>query len=195
MLLKSDDGKEFELAIIQDRLPEVHDGHGDDEIATVSFRVATDDVEWEETSPMLATHELHALAEWLEAVSRGGDAGEAEIDLLGPGLNFQIVKATPGQTRLRVKFFLADRPEEFDVDAETTEAKHIDLKLDSESLASAAAQLRKDLEDFASAPKDDITGEEDLGMISSPDPTLGLVDGESAEPPGAGDGEDNAGNR
>ena len=61
----------------------------------------------------------------------------------------------------------------------------------------ALRQLRADIEQFAGemALKDDLEGDEDLGLIAEPEEHLGLVDDERAEPPGAGSGEDNAGRR
>jgi hypothetical protein len=194
MLLKSEDGKEFELAIIADRLPEAQDGSGDDEIPTVSFRVATEEQEWEETSPHLGSQELHGLLEWLESVG-AGEPSDAEVDVLGSELNFQVVKDQGEHVHLRIRFHLEDRPEEFAVDADTSEARHVDLKLRREAVRMAAASLREDLEGFDGAAKDDLEGEEDPGMIAAPDADLAMIDGESEEPPGAGDGEDNAGRR
>lgn len=210
MLLKGDDGKEFELAIIADRLPEAQDGFGDDETATISFRVATEDVEWEETAPGLGVHALHALAEWLEHVAEGpdsltdrgeGDPGQSvapmdtEIDLLEPELNFQVVKDLGEKVHLRVRFHLEDRPDEMVLDADTPEARHVDLKLPREMIRMAVTQLRADLEEFGAPMKDDLEGDEDLGLISTPDADLDIVDRELPYPPGAGEGEDNAGNR
>ena len=43
MLLKSEDGPEFELAIIEDRFDDPQDGFGDAGWLTLAFRVATED--------------------------------------------------------------------------------------------------------------------------------------------------------
>jgi hypothetical protein len=211
MLLKSDDGKEFELALIADRLPEAQDGFGDDHSATLSFRVATDDDEWEEESPELNLHEVRALREWLDAVG-SGEPELTEIDLLEPELNFQVVKDFGENVRLRIRFHLQDRPDEFNVDAETV-ARHVDLTLPRESIRAAAAQLEKDLADLTGPDKDDLTASEDTGpgaLPASPqaeastpggedsglaDLGEGPLDQRTSYPPGAGDGEDNAGNR
>ncbi len=213
MLLRSEDGKEFELALIADRLPEAQDGFGDDHAATVSFRVATEDDEWEETSPEFNLHEIRGLRDWLDAVG-SGKPEEAEIDLLEPELNFQVVKDFGDRVRMRVRFHLAERPDEFEVDA-ATDARHVDLEIARENIRAAAAQLEQDLIDITGGTKDDTTASEDEGpgaMPSEPEARastpageekgmVGLGDGpttldrESPEPPGAGEGEDNAGNR
>lgn len=194
MLLKSLDGKEFELAVIQDRLPESHDGYGDDETPTVSFRVATDDVEWEETAPHLGMHELRNLQAWLESVVEGSPS-EAEIDILENELNFKVLKDHGKEVHIRVAFHLEDRPEEFAIDAGTPEARHVDLKLPREVLASAVAQLKTDIEAAAATMKDDIDGSEDLGNVRPGDGDGGFIDRVDDEPAGAGTGEDNAGER
>src|SRR5262245_51262504 len=114
MLLKGNDGKEFELAVIPDRVAEAQDGFGDDEAATVAFRVATEDQQWEETSPSLGIYELQTLAEWLDSVA-GGDPSEPEIDLLEPELNFQVLRQSADEVSLRIRFHLHERPEQFEM--------------------------------------------------------------------------------
>jgi hypothetical protein len=194
MLLKSDDGKEFELALIADRLTEAQDGFGDDRAATVSFRVATEDVEWEETAEELNLHELRALREWLNAVADGAP-DMAEIDLLQPELNFQVVRDMGERVRLRIHFHLEGRPEEFQTDAPTDEASHVDIELPKDALRIAATQLDADLGDLESPPKDDITAVEDIGPGVMHGDAQITLDQESPEPQGAGEGEDNAGEK
>ncbi len=193
ILLESTDGKEFELALLIDRLPESQDGFGDDETATVSFRVQTNDDEWEETSPSVNLHELHTLAEWLEGVAMQ-TPGFGEIDLLAPELNFQVLRQHPDEVTVRVRFHLADRPPEMAVDADTTEASRVDLKLSPRSMQAAAAQLRSELAELVGSDKDDTDASTPPSMIRPADPDLALINDEKPYPPGAGEGEDNAGN-
>lgn len=192
MLLKSQDGSEFELGLIEDRLPDIQDGIGDATALTVTFRVASADESWEETSPCLNTFEFANLAEWLEAVAEPPserDQGEvAELDLLEPELNFQVIRDEGDEVVLRVGFHLEDRPEEFDVDTPTDEAEHVDLRVTREHLRIAASQLRSDLEsigratsgepgiagDQGTALKDDLLGEGELGEVRPPTDDLGL---------------------
>lgn len=178
MLLKSRDGKEFELALIADRLPEMQDGLGDDEIATVSFRVATEQEEWEETAPVLEVRGLKTLAMWLGSVATG-EPSMAEVELLEPELTFKVLKENDREVQLRVSFHIDDRPEEFVLDADTTEARHIDLKLRRDSIRVAAEQLQSDIEALASSLKDDLDASEDFSGMSVPREDMG---GLMAEP-------------
>ena len=201
MLLQGRDGSEFELGLIEDRLPEIQDGFGDAGMVTLSFRVATPDESWEETSPCLNTFEIENLAEWLESVARPVDALDttgdaAELDLLEPELNFTIVRDLGSEVVLRVGFHLEDRPEEFQVDTQTDEAQHVDLRVSRKHLRIAAAQLREDIESLGRphaggmstsvggerAPlKDDILGEAELGEVRPPEDDLGLAPREVPE--------------
>jgi hypothetical protein len=171
MLLKSEDGKEFELALIADRLPDPQDGFGDSTDATISVRVATNEEEWEETAPCLNLYEIHTLADWLDAVAGGGSGGgggDGEVDILESDLNFKVVKDHGDWVVIRVRFKLEDRPQEYSVDAETTEASHVDLKLRRSLLRGAVVQLRSDLRDFELPAKDDLSGDEEV-MAESDD--------------------------
>jgi hypothetical protein len=200
MLLKGDNGNEFELAFSRDSLPDVQDGTGDAGFATVNFRVATEEEEWEENAPCLNMFEFTNLAEWLESVG-GARGDEAEMELLQPELRFAVVKelkglAGEGRVTIRIGFHLPDRPDEFGVDAETDEASHVDITMPRGEVLVAAAALRSNLNALKLVNlKDDIMGDEDAGLLGGPDDDLNLVDGVSSEPPGAGDGEDNAGER
>ncbi|MBY0398450.1 MAG: hypothetical protein K2X91_18540 [Thermoleophilia bacterium] len=200
MLLKDDNGNEFELTFSRESLPEMQDGAGDSGFATVNFRVATEDDEWEENAPCLNMFEFTNLAEWLESVG-GAQGDEAEMELLQPELRFAVVKnmkglGGEGKVTIRVGFHLPDRPDEFDVDASTDEASHIDITMPRGEVLVAAASLRSNLQALHLVNlKDDILGDEDPGVLGAPDDDLNLVDRVTPEPPGAGDGEDNAGNR
>jgi hypothetical protein len=194
MLLKGDDEKEFELALIPERLTDTQDGFGDAAALTASFRVATADDSWEETSPCLNTFEFRNLAEWLTAVADGtGD--EAEMELLEPELRFAVVKDHGDRLTLRIGFQLEGRPEEFEVDS-PTDVRRVDLRLTRERIRTAAEQLRADLAAIGEGGKDDIDGAEDLGQVRPADDDLNMIDRIEPDPPmGAGDGVDNAGER
>jgi hypothetical protein len=180
MLLKGEEGNEFELALIEDRLADVQDSYGDTGYATISFRVATSDEEWEETAPCLNLFEVKNLAEWLDSVAKDpsvritGD--EAEMELLEPELVFKVVKDTGEYVTLRVGFHLDGRPEEMGVDAETDEAARVDLRLTREQIRVGVEALRRDLEQVDKPMKDDLTGDEDLGEVRPPEANLGLGD-------------------
>src|SRR5438477_11393730 len=90
MLLKSDDGAEFELALIEDRFPQIQDDANDSTYLTLSFRVAAGDETWEETAPMVNIFELNTLQEWLSAVGNGSP-DIPELELLEPELRFSII--------------------------------------------------------------------------------------------------------
>lgn len=193
MLLTGDDGTEFELGLIAERLADLQDDEGDDTALTLSFRVATPDEEWEESAPCLNLFEVTNLAEWLEGVI--GERPEVpELELLEPDLRFSIVGDGGKAVTLRIGFHNADRPEEMGVDAET-EADHVDIKLDRAQIRAAVAQLRSDLAELNLDHREDLSGEGDLAQVPEPDEDLNMIDGISAKPPFAGDGEDNAGNR
>lgn len=194
MLLSGRNGNEFELGLTRERLTDVQDGFGDSGWATVTWRAATDDDSWEESSPCVNRYELVNLVEWLESVA-GEEGDSSSVDLLCAELRFSVVNRTAKGLTLRIDFHLPDRPEEYNVDSET-DASAIDILLDRKGIAAAAASLRATLDAAASEPpKDDLLGERDLGIVSEPDPMLSIVDSIEPEPPGAGVGEDNAGNR
>lgn len=172
MLLKSEDGKEFELALIDEPIPDPQDGFGDVDAVVISFRVATPDDDWEETSPSINLFEIDGLASWLESVG-SGTHDDAEIDLLGPELNFQVVKDAGDWVQLRIRFRLEDRPEEMGVDAETTEARHVDLKLSRQAIRSAVASLRADIRGSRTPMKDDLEGERDDAGVRPPGTEVG----------------------
>lgn len=200
MILRGNNGNEFELAFTRETVPETQDGFGDDTWATVNFRVATQEDEWEETAPCLNLFEFTNLAEWLEALAaRKGDdddVGEvSEVELLQPELKFSVTEQSGDQLTIRVWFHLSNRPEEFTVDASTDEAEFVDLHIAHQALGGIAASLRADLDRLAKPPKDDLQGESDSGAMGLPDDDLSMVDDVQANPPGAGEGEDNAGER
>lgn len=181
MLLKSEDGKEFELSLIDEPLADPQDGFGDVDAMVIAFRVATGDEDWEETAPSINTFELDTLADWLDSVASGSH-DEAEVDLLGPELNFQVVKDTRDWVQIRIRFRLDDRPEEMAMDAETTEARHVDLRLTREAIAAGAARLREELRESRSEPKDDLSGERGDAGIRPPTAELGLDANSEVDP-------------
>jgi hypothetical protein len=200
MLIRGQNGNELELGFTRESLPDVQDGTGDEGWATVNVRVATSDQEWEENAPCLNLFEFVNLAEWLESIA--GDRGdEPEVELLQPEMRFSVVKVAAGgggegSVTIRVNFDLADRPEEFNVDAPTDEADHVDLRIPRGEARTAAAALRANLRELKiDNLKDDIDGSHDSGQLGQPDGDLNLIDSITPDPPGAGDGEDNAGNR
>ncbi len=193
MLLFGDDGTEFELGLIEDRLEDTQDDFGDDTALTLSFRVATPNEQWEETAPCINTFELTNLAEWLEGICRN-QPEMPELELLDPELKFSIVGDRGSSVTIRIDFHLADRPEEYGVDA-PTDVDHVDIKLDRAQVRAAVAQLRSDLHDLNLNHKDDLKDEADMGQIQAPAEDLNMIDEIMDHPPNAGSGEDNAGNR
>ncbi|HYE63365.1 MAG TPA: hypothetical protein VD997_15340 [Phycisphaerales bacterium] len=193
MLLAGENGNEFELGLIADRLDDIQDSYGDDTSITVTFRVATGEEEWEETAPVLNYFEIKNLAEWLEGIV-GLRPEIGELELLEPELKFSVVKDTGETVTIRVEFHLADRPRELNVDAET-DADHVDIRLDRSQVRVALQQLREDLKDLNLPLKDDLAGEADMGQVRRGDEDLNMIDQVTPEPEGMGDGEDNAGER
>ncbi|MDX2149080.1 MAG: hypothetical protein SFZ23_16335 [Planctomycetota bacterium] len=202
MLLKGKNGNEIELSFVRDALPESQDGYGDDAWCTVIVRAATQDDEWEESSPCINFFEFTNLAEWLEALGNAQDATgspeENEIELLEPELKFSVSQNRADAVGIRVSFHLEDRPEEFAVDS-ATDAAFVDVYVERQNLLSAAGALRAALDDLrrtaAGDNKDDIRGEDTPGIMGLPSEDLNVIDRESRTPPGAGRGEDNAGER
>jgi hypothetical protein len=174
MLLKGDNGPEFELGLIQERLPATQDGFGDSAWVTVTFRVATNDLSWEETAPVVNLFELKNLLEWLTALARGTPE-TAEVELLEPELKFSITQDSGDDLTIRIEFNLADRPEEFDVDAPTDEASRIDIRLAREQVRTAAAELSRDLHAALTLPAGDRREDEDWGMMGEPDADLNIL--------------------
>ncbi len=197
MLLKGDNGTEFELALIRDSVAEQQDGFGDEEWATVSFRAVTQDDSWEETAPCINLFGLANLAEWLEAVGENKSGEFAEIEILEPELKFSLPEQSDEEVTIRVGFHLENRPEEYMVDAPTDEAEFVDVHLSRQTVLAAAEALRHDIADAKAAEDegDGLLGEGSAGVLGRPDPDLNMIDTIEEEPPGAGFGMDNAGNR
>jgi hypothetical protein len=193
MLLAGENGTEFELGLIPDRLDDIQDSYGDDTALTITFRVATPQEQWEESSPCLNIYELTNLVEWLEGLL-GNRPEIPELELLEPELRFSVVGNKGDTVTIRIDFHVLDRPPEMDVDSDT-DVDHVDIKLDREHVKSALAQLKEDLADLHLNLKDDLRAEDDMGQVSTPDEDLNMIDEIVDEPPFAGDGEDNAGER
>jgi hypothetical protein len=174
MLLKGDNGPEFELGLIQERFQPPQDGFGDSGWVTVTFRVGTDEASWEETAPVVNLYELKNLQEWLSALGRGSPE-VSELELLEPELRFSVAQDAGEMVTVRVEFKLEDRPELFDVDAPTDEADHIDIRTSREQLRTAAAELARDLGAALRLPAGDRRAEESWGMMGEPDADLNLL--------------------
>jgi hypothetical protein len=196
VLFKGKNGNELEMGFTRESYAEVQDGSGDSGWTTVNFRVATREEAWEEIAPVLNIYEFARLAEWLESVGSGerAEGGLSEVELLEPELKFSLVGQSDDDVTIRVGFHLPARPEEFRVDAETEELDYVDLHMGRDTVLGAAEALRATLSGLALAPlKDDTTAAEDTGLMGESDTNLNIVDRIEREPPGAGEGEDNAG--
>ncbi|MBC7835597.1 MAG: hypothetical protein H7Y88_10935 [Phycisphaerales bacterium] len=151
MLLRGDDGSEFELSLLEDPSLEGEEREGgldpageDAPWTTISFRVATPNEEWAESAPCVNPFQVQNLLDWLEGVG-SGKPEEADLELLEPELKFAVINDNGKSVTLRIGFHLDDRPEEFNVDA-PTDAQFVDLKLTREQVRVAALELRRDLE-------------------------------------------------
>jgi hypothetical protein len=186
MLLNGDNGAEFELALIHDRFPELQDGAADSSWLTLSFRVGTQDQSWEETAPCMNIFELQTLQEWLQSVGEGSP-DVTEVEVLEPGLRFSVTRQRADSVTVRIDFQLDDRPQEFEVGADTQDAESISLVLSREQIRAAAAELRRDLDAVTSERTFEEIEGENLGIIGVPDEDLGLrpdesnLDGEQAD--------------
>jgi len=181
MLLSGDNGCEFELALIEDRFPQIQDDFDDSNYVTLNFRVGTPVESWEETAPCLNLFEVQNLAEWLAAAGRG-EPDLNTIELLEPELWFSIVRQTGARIVVRIGFHLDRRPESFAVDAPTDEANWVDIRVDREQLITAGAELREDLERIAIPHSNTDEGEDLSGMQGVPDEELNLIPREGLTP-------------
>lgn len=187
MLLKGQNGNEFELGFTRESLPDAQDGAGDANWATANFRAATAGREWEENAPCLNLFEFRTLADWLEAVGNlpGQSAEPSEIELLQPELRFSVANQDAQQVNMRIYFHLANRPEEFEVDTPTDEADYIDINTDRVRLRLAGAELREALREFENGNlKDDLTGDAEYGQLGQPDPNANALNTVTPDPPG-----------
>jgi len=152
MILHAEDGVEFELALIRDRLEDIADADDatDASYPVLSFRVATESDSWEETAPSINLFELTTLVEWLEAVGERRPDLE-RVELLEINLSFDVEDETGEEVTVVIGFHLEDRPPWSIIDAPTDEAGFIRLRLPRESLTEAAAELKADLEEISSA--------------------------------------------
>lgn len=171
MLLNGANGAEFELALIQDRFPDLQDGGEDSAFLTLSFRVGTQDESWEETAPCMNLYEVQTLQEWLDAVGEG--RGEvAEVELIEPGLRFSVVGSGKDSVTMRVDFRLDDQPEELSLGANGEVVDHITLRLTRDQVRAGAAELRQDLEAIIGLRPGAQADGERLGVFGVPDEAL-----------------------
>jgi hypothetical protein len=207
MMLKGHNGTEFELGVSREAFAEMQDTGGS-RFATINFRAATADDSWEETAPCLNLFELKNLAEWLETVGQpdasegdpgrhGGEGDTPVLELLQPELVFAITGGHGDAVTMRIGFHLENREDIFQTDSPTEEADAIDLHVDRRTVLAAAEALRRDLEGLPmdGNEKDAIDGDDEDGMLGAVDEDLNIIDNEKPYPPGAGEGEDNAGER
>lgn len=211
MMLKGHNGTEFELGVSRESFPEVQDTGGG-RWATITFRAATADDSWEESSPCLNLFELKNLAEWLETVGQndesegdpgrhGGEGDTPVLELLQPELVFAITGGHGDAVTMRIGFHLENRDDIFQTDTDTEEADAIDLHVDRRTVLAAAEALRRDLEGLPMQGNEkdaigrDDGGDDEDGILGEPDGDLNIIDDEKPYPPGAGEGEDNAGER
>jgi len=166
MLLTGENGTEFELGLIEESLDDdLQDGEGDDKTLTLSFRVATPDDSWEETAPCLNTFEVNNLVEWLEGIA-GVRPDMPELELLEPELRFSVVGDRGDQVTLRIDFHIKDRPEKYEVDADT-DADHVDIKIARPQVRAAVEELKRDLEELRLSPRSNVVDSE-LGEVAAP---------------------------
>src|SRR2546430_363408 len=95
---------------------------------------------------------------------------------------------------LLIDFHINDRPDRHKVDADT-EVDHIDIKLDRSQVRAAAAELKRDLGELHLSRAEDPGADEQLSDLAAPGEDLNMIDEVEPEPPGMGEGEDNAGER
>jgi hypothetical protein len=187
MLLAGENGTEFELGLIEETLDEdLQDGEGDDKTLTLSFRVATPEESWEETSPCLNTFEVNNLVDWLEGIV-GVRPDMPELELLEPELRFSVVGDRGDQVTLRIDFHIKDRPEKHQVDSDT-DADHVNIKIARPQVRAAVEELKRDLEELQLSPRSNVV-ESELGEVAAPAEEL-IEDIEAEE---TGEGEDNTG--
>jgi len=179
MLLRGANDAEFELALIEDRFPELQDAADDSSWVTLSVRVGAPEETCEETAPCLNLYEVQTLAEWLEAVAtRKPEVGE--VDLLEAELNFSVVKESASEVTVRIRFHLEDRPERLAMDAPTNR-DYIDIRIDRPQLRAAGAELRRDLQTVSAHSGGSAVGpDDDSGIMGEPDEDMGLVPPEIA---------------
>jgi hypothetical protein len=179
MLLRGANEAEFELALIEDRFPELQDAADDSAYLTLSIRVGAPEETWEETAPCVNIYELQTLVEWLEAVAMQlPEVGE--VDLLEPELNFSLARENAGDVILRVRFHLEGQPDELALGAPANR-DYIDLRIKRSQVRCAAAELRNDLETVVShTRRGPAAREEESGMLGGPEEDLGIAPPEVA---------------
>jgi hypothetical protein len=206
MLLKSEDGNEFELALIEDRFPEQQDDFDDSTYTTISYRVSTPDEAWEETAPCMNLFELKNLEEWLDALARGTPE-VAEVQILEPELTFSVVGDAGNEVTVRVAFRMEDEgpaedrslsydpnasgvgkpaarrvgPDELtSLGADTPEAPWVDIRTSRDKIAAAVAELHEDLAHATTGhPRTERAAERDSGIAGLPDEGLNILDEDS----------------
>lgn len=151
MILKGQDGTEFELSLISERFENVQDGGHDADYPVISFSVSTRSDSWEETAPCINLYELGTLADWLDAV--GGHTPELDaVELLEPNLSFSLDTERGEEVVMRIGFHLENRPEWAVIDAPTDEAGAIHLRLARDQCATAAGSLREMIAEGGAGP-------------------------------------------
>ncbi|HNR13321.1 MAG TPA: hypothetical protein PKM59_08415 [Thermodesulfobacteriota bacterium] len=144
MLLK-DTNAEFEMRIVGYQFPDLEDVQYDSDWLNISVRATLPQGSWTYTDPSLLTYEVAELADWLDAVA-DGTAVSTGIGFIEPNLAFEMVEEEP--RKLRVYFDAETRPPSAPYDPEGTEELWAEFTVSADDLRTAAASLRKDLEQF-----------------------------------------------
>ena len=145
MLLKGNEGTEFELKVIGYQFPHLEKEEYDSDWLSIQLRVVHPRGIWTSIDPSLLTWEVSSLAEWLESISRGESVDEEE-SFLEPNLSFQLTGN--GTKKLRVYFELESRPKWASYDGSSMEDLWLEFELDPVQLNDAAASLREALQRY-----------------------------------------------
>jgi hypothetical protein len=142
MKLNASNGQALELSIMGYQFPSGPTEWHDRNWLKVRIEVVHPRGAWRSTDPTLLTSEVLELADWLDAVAKGNVAQD-DRPFTEPNLRFEL-----GGNALRVYFELESRPSWAKADGAGTNDLWVEFPLAEIDLRTAAADLRRQLEQY-----------------------------------------------
>jgi hypothetical protein len=142
MKLSASNGQVLELSIIGYQFPSGPTEWHDRNWLQVRIEVVHPRGRWRSTDPTLLTSEVLELAHWLDSVAKG-EVRQEDRPFTEPNLRFEV-----GSNALRVYFELESRPSWAKADGASANDLWVEFPLAEIDLGAAAADLRRQLEQY-----------------------------------------------
>ena len=135
-------GASLRLSIVRYQFPQITTGEYDANWLIIQGHVSINDRSWTFRDPSLTTFEVRQLANWLERLERGENAG-SRCDFIEPNLQFERTS----EKAIRVSFALESAPP-WAKPGDSWSEHGFEVLID-EHLKNAAERLRNQLREFS----------------------------------------------